>query len=167
MANRTVTRTYRARIRNHSQVRDDLDSLGFAASKLWNVARYTVGRVWDACGQIPTAFDLQKYLKTHERYADLHSQSSQRVLAELGEAFDSWHGHRGNGDENANPPGYRKHNDEHPRSTVTFKQKGFKHDPENDRIRLSKGQNLKDGWRDFILCEYDVIGPRGTTVENV
>ena len=167
MANRTVTRTYRARIRNHSQVRDDLDSLGFAASKLWNVARYTVGRVWDACGQIPTAFDLQKYLKTHERYADLHSQSSQRVLAELGEAFDSWHGHRGNGNENANPPGYRKHNDEHPHSTVTFKQKGFKHDPENDRIRLSKGQNLKDGWSDFILCEYDVIGPRGTTVENV
>ena len=46
------------------------------ASKLWNVARYTVGRVWDACGQIPSAFDLQKYLKSHERYADLHSQSS-------------------------------------------------------------------------------------------
>ena len=68
-----VTRTYRARVQNHSQVRDDLDSLGFAASKLWNVARWTVGRVWDACGQIPSAFDLQKYLKSHERYADLHS----------------------------------------------------------------------------------------------
>ena len=167
MANKVVTRTYRARVQNHSQVRADLDSLGFAASKLWNVARYTVGRVWDACGQIPTAFDLQKYLKSHERYADLHSQSSQRVLAELGEAFDLWYGHRGNGNQKANPPGYRKHNDEHPRSTVTFKQKGFKHDAANDRIRLSKGSNLKDGWGDFILCEYDVIGPEGTAVENV
>ncbi|EMA52278.1 RNA-guided endonuclease InsQ/TnpB family protein [Halococcus thailandensis] len=167
MAKSTVTRTYRARVRNHSQVRDDLDSLGFAASKLWNVARYTVGRVWDACGQIPSTFDLQKYLKGHERYADLHSQSSQRVLAELGEAFTAWYGHRGNGNTKANPPGYRKNGDEHPRSTVTFKQKGFKHDAENDRIRLSKGSNLKDGWGDFILCEYDVIGPRGTTVENV
>jgi putative transposase len=167
MANRTVTRTYRARVQNHSQVRADLDSLGFAASKLWNVARYTVGRVWDACGQIPSAFDLQKYLKSHERYADLHSQSSQRVLAELGEAFTAWYGHRGNGNQKANPPGYRKHNDKHPRSTVTFKQAGFKHDAANDRIRLSKGSNLKEGWSDFILCEYDVIGPRGTTVENV
>ncbi|GAA0472956.1 RNA-guided endonuclease TnpB family protein [Halococcus dombrowskii] len=148
-------------------MRDGLDSLGFAASKLWNVARYTVGRVWDACGQIPSAFDLQKYLKDHERYADLHSQSSQRVLAELGEAFTAWYGHRSNGNTKANPPGYRKHNGEHPRSTVTFKQKGFRHDAANDRIRLSKGSNLKDGWSDFILCEYDVIGPRDTTVENV
>jgi putative transposase len=167
MANRTVTRTYRARVQNYSQVCDDLDSLGFAASKLWNVARYTAGRVWNACGQIPSGFDLQKYLKNHERYADLHSQSSQRVLAELGEAFTAWYGHRGNGNEKANPPGYRKHNDQHPRSTVTFKQAGFKHDAANNRIRLSKGKNLKEGWGDFILCEYDVIGPRGTTVENV
>ena len=167
MANRMVTRTYRARVRNHSQVRDDLDSLGLAASKLWNVARWTAGRVWDACGQIPSAFDLQAYLKSHERYVDLHSQSSQRILAELAEAFESWYGHRGNGNEKANPPGYRKHNDEHPRSTVTFKQKGFKHDAANNRLRLSKGSNLKDGWSDFILCEYDAIGPRRTTVENV
>jgi putative transposase len=116
---------------------------------------------------IPSAFDLQAYLKSHERYVDLHSQSSQRILAELAEAFESWYGHRGNGNEKANPPGYRKHNDEHPRSTVTFKQKGFKHDAANNRLRLSKGSNLKDGWSDFILCEYDAIGPRRTTVENV
>ncbi|UWG47789.1 Transposable element, IS605 OrfB family [Halanaeroarchaeum sp. HSR-CO] len=115
MAKRVVTRTYRARIYNYSQVRDDLDSLGFAASKLWNVGRWTVQRVWDACGQIPDANALMSYLKNHERYADLHSQSSQRVLQELGEAFTSWYGKRGNGDENANPPGYRNHKAEHPR----------------------------------------------------
>jgi putative transposase len=167
MAISTVTRTYRARIRNLSQVRSDLDSLGFAASKLWNVARWTAGRVWDACGQIPGTFDLQAYLKKHERYADLHSQSSQRVLQELGEAFTGWYGHRNNGNQNANPPGYRKHNDEHPRSTVTFKQAGFKHDANNQRIRLSKVRNLKEHRSDFVLCEYDLIGPPERTVENV
>ena len=39
MAKEIVTRTYRARICNYSQVRDALDSLGFVASKLWNVLR--------------------------------------------------------------------------------------------------------------------------------
>src|SRR5699024_4367057 len=53
MAIQSVTRTHRASIRNQRQVRDGLDTLGFAAAKLWNVARWTAGRVWDACGQIP------------------------------------------------------------------------------------------------------------------
>ncbi|MGA9400922.1 RNA-guided endonuclease InsQ/TnpB family protein [Haladaptatus sp.] len=167
MAKQVVTRTYRARICNYSQVRNDLDSLGFAASKLWNVGRWTAQRVWDACGQIPDANALMAYLKNHERYADLHSQSSQRVLQELGEAFTSWYGKRRNGDENANPPGYRKHNDDHPRSTITFKAAGFKHDTHNNRVRLSKGKNLKEDWSDFVLCEYDAIGPSGRTIENV
>jgi putative transposase len=166
MAKQVVTRTYRARICNYSQVRDALDSLGFAASKLWNVGRWTVQRVWDECGQIPGANALMAYLKNHERYADLHSQSSQRVLQELGEAFTSWYGKRGNGDKNANPPGYRKHNNDHPRSTVTFKTAGFKHDAANNRVRLSKGKNLKENWSDFVLCEYDIISPVGRTVEN-
>ena len=167
MAKQVVTRTYHARICNYSQVRNDLDSLGFAASKLWNVGRWTAQRVWDACGQIPDANALMAYLKNHERYADLHSQSSQRVLQELGEAFESWYGKRQNGDTNANPPGYRKHNDDHPRSTITFKAAGFKHDTHNNRVRLSKGKNLKEEWSDFVLCEYDAIGPSGRTIENV
>lgn len=80
MANQVVTRTVRARICNYSQVRDDLDTLGFAASKLWNVGRWTAQRIWDACGRIPHANSLMSYLKKHDRYTDLHSQSSQRVL---------------------------------------------------------------------------------------
>ena len=44
MANQ-VTRTYVASICNHQQVCDDLDSLGFAASKLWNIARWTCDRI--------------------------------------------------------------------------------------------------------------------------
>lgn len=160
-----VTRTYVASIRNHQQVRDDLDSLGFAASKLWNIARWTCDRIWDETGTIPDHGVLKAYLKNHERYADLNAQSSQAILEQLAEAFDSWYALRGNGDENANPPGYRKHGDDHPRSTVTFKEDGFKHDPKHNRIRLSKGRNLKDGRRDFILCEYGA--DPDVTVQNV
>jgi putative transposase len=164
MANQ-VTRTYVASIRNHQQVRDDLDSLGFAASKLWNVARWTCDRIWHETGTIPGHGVLKAYLKNHERYADLNAQSSQAILEELAEAFGSWYALRGNGDKNANPPGYRKHGDEHPRSTVTFKEDGFKHDPKHNQIRLSKGRNLKHGRRDFILCEY--AADPDVTVENV
>ncbi len=71
----------------------------------------------------------------------------------MAEAFGSWYALRRNNDEKANPPGYRKHGDDHPRSTVTFKEDGFKHDPDHSQIRLSKGRNLKDGRQDFILCE--------------
>ena len=84
MSSQVVTRTLKANLCNHSQVRDDLDSHGFGASKLWNVGRWTISRVWDAVGYIPDADELCSYLKTHDRYADLHSQSSQRVLQELG-----------------------------------------------------------------------------------
>jgi putative transposase len=149
-----VTRTYVASIRNHQQVRADLDSPGFAASKLWNVARWTCDRIWHETGTIPDDTTLKAYLKTHERYADLNAQSSQAILEQLAEAFDSWYAHRANGNAEANPPGYRKRGDDHPRSTVTFKQDGFKHDPDHDRIRLSKGRNLKESWSDFVLCEY-------------
>lgn len=89
------------------------------------------------------------------------------MLQELGEAFTGWFGKRGNGDTKANPPGYRKNGDEHPRSTVTFKEAGFKHDTANDRLRLSHGRNFKAHRSDFILCEYDVIGAPGTAIENV
>jgi putative transposase len=164
MANQ-VTRTHVASIRNHQQVRDDLNSLGFAASKLWNVARWTCDRIWDETGTIPDHGVLKAYLKNHERYADLNAQSSQAILEELAEAFESWYALRENGDGNANPPGYRKHDDDHPRSTVTFKEDGFKHDPDHNRLRLSKGRNLKDRKRDFILCEY--TPDPDVTVQNV
>ena len=165
MAIQSVTRTHHASIRNQRQVRDGLDTLGFAASKLWNVARWTAGRVWDACGQIPDDSALKSYLKCHERYADLNAQSSQQVLEELDEAFRGWYGHRDNGNERANPPGYRKNGDEHPRSTVTFKEDGFKHDAKNGYIRLSKGRNTKDHWSDFILCAYET--DPDVDIENV
>ena len=165
MAVREVTRTHIATIRNYSQVSDDLDPPGFAAAKLWNVGHYTAGRVWDACGQTPDDGALKSYLKTHERYKDLNAQSSQRILEELDEAFNGWYGKRDNGDEKANPPGYRKHNDEHPRATVTFKADGFKHDGKHGYLRLGKGRNLKHHRSDFILCAYEA--DPNVDIENV
>ena len=153
MSNQVVTRTLKASITNHLQVSDDLDSHGFGASKLWNIGRWTISRVWDAIGHIPDADELCSYLKSHDRYGDLHSQSSQRVLQELGEAFISWYEQD---DPDANPPGYRKHGDDHPRSTVTWKNQGFKLDTKYNRVRLSKGTNMKASRyaADYILCEY-------------
>jgi len=92
--------------------------------------------------------------KTHAKYHDLHSQSSQKVLQELSDAFHSWY-EQDNPDHN--PPGYRKHGDTHPRSTVTWKNNGFKLDTANNRVRLSKGANMKPSRyaADYILCEYD------------
>jgi hypothetical protein len=49
-----TTRTYRAKILNHQQVRDDLDDCGHSASKLWNVARYHSQQEWDETGEIPS-----------------------------------------------------------------------------------------------------------------
>jgi putative transposase len=154
VSNQVVTRTVKATIQNQRQVRDDLDSHGYAASKLWNVGRWTIQRVWDAIGYIPEATELTSYLKGHARYDDLHSQSSQKVLQELSEAFHSWY-NQDNPDHN--PPGYRKRGDTHPRSTVTWKNNGFKLDTDNNRVRLSKGANMKPSRyaADYILCEYE------------
>ena len=150
---RTI-RTFEATITNQRQVRDDLDQLGWAASKLWNVGRYYAQEQWDEMGEIPDDGELKAELKSHERYTDLHSQSSQRVLEELAEAFNGWFGKRRNGDDRARPPGYRKNGGSHPRSTVSFKAAGFKHDAQFNRVRLSKGRNRKEHRSDFIPCEY-------------
>ncbi|MCD2200704.1 transposase [Halobacterium sp. KA-4] len=146
-----TTRTYVARITNHQQVRDDLDQCGFSASKLWNVGRYYIQQRWDEDGEIPDEAELKSELKDHERYSDLHSQSSQRVLEELAEAFTGWY----NSDNGNNPPGYRKRGDDHPRSTVTWKKRAIKHDDKHGQLRLSEGFNLKESRSDFILVEYE------------
>ena len=43
-----VTRTYIGSIQDQQQVCNGLDSLGDFASKIWNVARWTADRIWDA-----------------------------------------------------------------------------------------------------------------------
>jgi len=165
-----ITRTHVGHITNHQQVESDLDALGDAASKLWNVARWTADRVWDAIGEIPDEATLKAYLKTRKCWKNLNAFSSQKVIEELSDAFQSWFDVR-HKDETANPPGYRKEYDTRPRSTVTFKDNGFKLDTKHDQVRLSKGENLKDGWGDFVLCEFetrnDVALSDVDTVQNV
>ncbi|WP_096391731.1 RNA-guided endonuclease InsQ/TnpB family protein [Halopenitus persicus] len=171
-----IHRTHRAKILNHSQVAEILDRHGWSASKLWNVANHHSRQVWDDTGEIPDHGDLKDELKTHTNYKGLHSQSSQRVLEELAEAFNSWKEKR-KFDDRANPPGYRKKNyydnqgrrvhEEHPRSTVTWKQNGIRHDTKHNRVRLSKGANHKEhpkAW-EYILVEYETRP--GVTVENL
>jgi len=171
-----VHRTHQAKILNHSQVEDSLDRHGWSASKLWNVANYHSRNVCEETSEIPDHGDLKDELKTHPTYKGLHSQSSQRVLEELAEAFNSWYEKR-KSDSRANPPGYRKQNyydnqgrrvhEEHPRSTVTWKQNGIRHDTKNNRVRLSKGANHKDhpkAW-EYILVEYETRP--GVDVENL
>jgi len=102
------------------------------------------------------------------------TQSSQRILEELAESFTSWYE---SDDDQDNPPDYRKQNyydsrgrrvhGEHPRSTVTWKQNGIKHDTTNNRVRLSKGANHNEhpkAW-EYILVEYETRP--GVTIENL
>ena len=165
-----VTRTYVGSIQNQRQVCDGLDSIGDSVSKIWNVARWTADRIWGETGEIPDEGTLKAYMKNRECWKDLNAQSSQKVIEELSDAFQSWFDLR-HKDDTANPPGYRKHGDTRPKSTVTFKADGFKHDPGNNRVRLSKGKNLKDHRSDFLLCEYqtrpDVDLSEVTKVQNV
>ena len=58
-----TTRTFEATITNQQQVRDDLDQLGWAASKLWNVGRYYTQEQWDETGEIPGDGELKAELK--------------------------------------------------------------------------------------------------------
>jgi len=93
----------------------------------------------------------------------IRSQVSESFKKELAEAFNSWYGKRRNGERRANPPGYRKHGDDHPRSTVTFKAAGFKLDTQYNRVRLSKGSNLKAYWSDFTPSVSTRCGPMLTS----
>jgi len=146
-----VHRTHRAKIRNHSQVAESLDRHGWAASKLWNVANYHSRDVWEETGEIPDHEELKNELKDHTKYKGLHSQSSQRVLEELAEAFNSWYS---SNDDRDNPPGYRKQNyhdqqgrrvhEEHPRSTVTWKQNGIRHDTKTTVSASPKAQTTRN-----------------------
>jgi putative transposase len=170
----TTRRTHICRIQNHTQVRESLDKHGWSASKLWNVANYHARNVWDGTGEIPDESKLKSEVKEHPKYKGLHSQSSQKVLEELSEAFTSWFN---SDDSRDNPPDYRKENyyddqgrrvhEEHPRSTVTWKANGFRHDTKHGRFRLSKGKLHKPSprARDYILVEYDA--PPGVELENV
>ncbi len=67
MVNLVTTRTITAALTNDREgVVCDLDSLGRSGSKIWNVARWTISRIWDHTGEIPDEGPLKSYIKTND-----------------------------------------------------------------------------------------------------
>lgn len=162
----TTQRTLVTKPRNHSQVKRQVDPHAWDASKLWNVGLYQLFE-WLDNNDLPSGdldYALKEQLKTHDRYNGLHSQSSQQVLEELADAFNNW---LNSDDARDNPPDYRKEyykdsqgrlvHEEHPRATVTWKRSAIRHDEQNHRLRLSKGDNHKSspGAWEYILVNYE------------
>lgn len=124
-----------------------LGLLGFAATKLWNVANHHRRSVWNETGKIPGFAEQCRELKTNRWYKLLPSQSSQEILGEQDDSYRSWFSHRKNGDKKAHPPGFRKKDS---LSTVTFKQNAFEILPGN-RVKLKLPKTYA---RQEILLEY-------------
>ncbi len=61
-----------------------LESLGFAASTLWDVDRWTAHRIWDAYDQILEANTLTAFRVDQARYADLHLPTRMGVDRQKG-----------------------------------------------------------------------------------
>ena len=78
-------------------------------------------------------------MKNQACWKDLNSQSSQAIVEELAGAFQSWFDQD---DPDANPPGYRKDGDERLRSTVTFKEDGFKLDTKHQQVLSFREANM-------------------------
>lgn len=59
-----------------------LSLLGFAATKLWNVANHHRRAVWNETGKIPGFTEQCGELKNNRWYKLLPSQSAQEILGE-------------------------------------------------------------------------------------
>ncbi len=120
-----------------------LGLLGFSATKLWSTAVWLTRNVWMATGKILTYPGLDIALKQEHPlwYHRLHSQSSQAILEELRQSYQSWFALRNKGDRKANPPGFRKTD----LSTVTFKQSAVTWNARTSTVRLSIPKDIY-GW---------------------
>jgi len=89
-----VTRTYVGSIQNQQQVWDGLESLGDSTSKIWNVARWTADRIWNATGEIPDEGVLKAYMKNQSCWKDLNDNPVRKssknfpTLSSRGSAYD-------------------------------------------------------------------------------
>jgi len=151
--------TVRAKVVNLSD-RDALllSLLGFAATKLWNVANHHRRVTWSETGKIPSYAEQCRELKTNRWYKLLPSQSSQEILGELDDSYRSWFSHRKNGDTKARPPGFRKKGII---STITYKQNAFEMLPGNRvRLKLPKTYTQRE-----IVLRYRL--PQETALDKV
>lgn len=135
-----------------------LGLLGFAGTKLWNVANNHRRSVWKETGKIPGFAEQCRELKINRWYKLLPSQSAQEILGEQDDSYRSWFSHRKNGDIKAQPPGFRK---KHTLSTITFKQNAFEMLPRNCiRLKLPRAYERRE-----IVLEYCL--PIGTVLGKV
>jgi putative transposase len=58
----------------------DLDSLARSGSKIWNVARWTAGRIWEETGDIPDEGPRKSDMRNQLCWRDLNAQSSQVII---------------------------------------------------------------------------------------
>ncbi len=141
-----------------------LGLLGFSATKLWNTAVWHTRNVWMATGKILTYPELDIALKQEHPlwYRRLHSQSSQAILEELRQSYQSWFALRKKGDKKANPPGFRRKAD---LSTVIFKQRAVTWNERTSTVRLSIPKDIYG--KQFLFLKLRI--PNGTrlTEDNV
>ena len=106
---------------NHAQ-RIILDSLTYAASKLWNIGNYERKSWTKESGRpYPDWYDQKKRLKENFWYKNLPSQTAQEVLKQLDGAWKSFYKLKKTGGiENPRPPRYK-----HKNSNIRYLNKGF------------------------------------------
>ena len=82
--------TVKYRIRPTPKQDEMLRSLGFFATKLFNTDNYIRREQWATTNKLPNYIEQQKALKVNHWYRLLPSQTSQRVIKTVQEAYNSW-----------------------------------------------------------------------------
>ena len=129
-----------------------LDSITYAAGKLWNVANYE-RKSWTKEGETkyPDWYDQKSRLKDHYWYKSLPSQTAQEVLKQLHEAWQSFYKlTKTGGIKNPQPPRYKSMG-----ATIRFLNNGFRiREDGNIRLTLSQSQKEYLTQKQGITAEY-------------
>ena len=128
-----------------------LNSLTYAAGKLWNVANYE-RRCWsyDSGMKYPDWYEQKKRMKDHYWYKSLPSQTAQELLKQLHEAWQSYNKvKRTGGTINPQPPGYKQTG-----ATIRYLNNGFVIKEGIIRLTIPKQQKEYLAKKHNITAEY-------------
>ena len=114
-----------------------LQSLTYAASKLWNTANYEIKSWTEGSGlPRPNWYSQKKSLKGSFWYKNLPSQTAQEVLKQLHEGWQSFYKLKNTGGiQNPQPPRYK-----HSNFSIRYLNKGFVVSESNIRLTIPKNQ---------------------------